>query len=76
MYVNTLARIELYFLTGFWADPQIGAQFGQINNNCDQIGSNVDDQSDSNNTASASDESPNVTTTTTMSTIEKQQIPT
>lgn len=68
-------HIKLYFRTGLWADPQIGAQFGQINNNCDQIGSNADDMSDSNNTASATDESQNGATTTTMSPFEKQQIP-
>lgn len=49
------------FNKGYWVTAQIGAQFGQINNNCDQIGSNVQDNSSN----TASDDGATTTTTTT-----------
>lgn len=78
LFQNVLLFWVLNYLScykdGLWADPQIGAQFGQINNNCDQIGSNVQDASNSNNTASATDESPDNTTTTMNPPESRQQI--
>lgn len=49
------------FNKGYWVAAQIGAQFGQINNNCDQIGSNVQDNSSN----TATDDEVTTTTTTT-----------